>query len=378
MAPILCSIAIGETPAHNEAEAFIQKVHQSLQNRIEKLIEAVPLLSCHVEGPRSLTPRFAQVLNKSLIKEKILGSILEDQGETEFSPESLMSSNMRWGDEELKDVSTAPLWRVRILRQSSLERTKFAIILITHHVITDGRALLGLSRVLFAPVEAKMPSSASLCGEIVHQALHGNVNLGNLVPPRSEEVNPHFKAPLTWVFASLSKILLSPLLPEHVRNILGIESLPWPCGEVFQTRSADALPVYHYVDFSNNPKEGERPLMERLKRCAKDHDIPSINPIFHTASLVALFVLYRNQKKMFDTEVVLTAHSDTPMSIRQEQQFGLVSGNYVLVVRCVSEVSIMDLTFLLQFPWSAKLSNQTKLWNVSRKYYEDSQYHIII
>lgn len=334
-------VAIGSVDAEPSRaqgrEGVIAKLHATLHARIAALLEAAPLLSCHIDGKQSFHPRFAQ-RQGACSADDVLGHVEPLEDTAAFEPVTLGSNAERWAAEHIV-IDKAPLWRVQLL--SSQSGPKYAIVLHVHHAIADGRALMGIMRVLLMPHESPMPSALSLAGTFASEAkLTGQDPL----PPPSEAINVHHRTSVFFFLKAVLKELLTRVLPHWSRRFLGMGVVSWPASSSLLKPAHEGEKACLYVQLDDNdalfPQSNTEPLVDRLKLITRSYGLTGINTLIHTSLLVGLFALQDRARqstfaggsaaaeKYRDSTFFAT---DTPISIRDER-CGTVSGNFVVQV----------------------------------------------
>lgn len=336
---MLCTIAFG-----HGSQSDVERLQALLGQRVSHLLDSVPLLSCHVADPRSFRPRFAR--REGVAAHHVLFPIEAVDEADGLQPSKLVTGVQAWAAQHLV-VDAAPLWRVRLLHHRPSAR--LAVVLHSHHIITDGRALFAILQLLLLKPDAPLPSAGQLQGQMASERQDG-------LPPTSDETfNPDVS--WGWTAWALTKALLLPALPmpRSARNWLGIPYY-WPKGARLHAKPATAdvesLVVHVRSDDDDLPPGG---VLANLKAQARQNGIKSVNAVLHSACVMALYAFVRNQEEEEEAKP-LTAFVQTATSERDVEKHGMCAGNFVSI-----------------FDWSRNLSRRTNIWQSTREYAEERE-----
>lgn len=200
------------------------------------------------------------------------------------------------------DVEMGPLWRVaRYQSANEPDSSRNTIVALTvNHTLTDGRGALALFGALFSPnVPDAFPETAQK------------------LPPTLEETidcRPSF----TKLLRVVASELLLPALPAILRPRT---KLPWP--GVLPKVPRDCPPAFMSLAFP-------QPIVESLKRAARNGNIKTIHPILYTASLCALLASVDSPDQEQANGQGLYLSTETPISMRStDLGHPAFTGNYV-------------------------------------------------
>jgi hypothetical protein len=349
--PILCSIAFGKAKTIEE----IKELHARLRNRIEFILQSIPVFSAHVPDQFALRPTWAiHTTNTSKINpDQVLLPIESLKGNTDNlsldDAEHLLQQFQLWGKHTLQDLRKPPFWRVRLVTEDKGDRIHFAVVLISHHLISDGQGMMNLSVLLTQSKELQFPTANELRGSLI-SVKEEDVEGSSL--PLTSDVTMRSKAPLLWTAWAWIKSKIVPILPSFLQRFLGYHHV-WP-HQITPAKRVAELPVhYRLVDVRSEDVGVGKALFERMKEVASLHNLKTVHPIFHTACIFALFTHLKYTNQQFPIHVKINSAAGE----RDVKKFGMIAGNYVS---------------LFSFP--LHLSAEMKVWQIARSFATDCEY----
>lgn len=291
--------------AHLSDEAGdIDELQERIGERIERLGELLPLLSAHLEGHRTRTPTFARHQGYRLQARDVL---LRSGQESDLDPARLL-------EREIVECTTflqlgkGPLWRIKISESTQGGRRKAAITLVVHHVICDGRGTANLLQTLLAD---ELPSL---------ELLTSGLGPDEYPPDSIQDLNmvPGF----LFVIDLVWKNLVVPRFPRLLRSWFEGQQR-WPADEPpspikpIEAEKRIAVLTFDQPGF-----------VTKLKAVALRHDVKTLNPLVHSASVSALCSILD-----LEEEVPLHFASETAVSERfvgnEDHRHTFCSGNFV-------------------------------------------------
>lgn len=340
--PILTSIAFGKAKDIEQ----IKELHARLYDRIEYILQSIPVFSAHIPDQSALRPTWARTSSRVRV-DQVLLPIESLQGKEDGlfldDAESLLQQLQLWGKSTLEDLQKPPFWRVRVMVEEQGDSLHFAVVLVAHHLVLDGQGMMNLSVLLIQSKESAFPSANDLRGSLV-SAAEDDVNGSSL--PLTSDITMHSKASLLWTASAWIKTKLFSILPSFLQSLFGYHHV-WPHGIKPAKRVAD-LPVhYRLVDVRSEDVGGDRALFERMKEVASLHQLKTVHPIFHTACISALYSYLKFINQQFPLHIKINSAAGE----RDVKKFGNIAGNYVS---------------LFSFP--LHLSAEMKVWQLARSY----------
>lgn len=297
--PVLAFVAIIDP-----ASKTIQQTQEHLQQRIEALIHAYPLLSCSIETPHSRTPKF------SSRGEVDVGAVLSpiEYREESIDVDEILTKELDGLSTASEVLEKAPLWRVQIITSASEEHhdaaTPFAVLLTIHHVLSDGRGsgrllelLLGDGDIPSAPrEEATPPITSDALVKIPLTYALGMFYSEVLVPKLPSFLQSHFAQPPSWPSSETQLIQKSPLdTPKAFKTVL------CPVGTI-----------------------------PALKALARENGVKTVHPVLHSLCAVAAYAVSVHGRQTDEKGTRL--HSSTPINLRSKASEGeqtTCTGNFV-------------------------------------------------
>lgn len=263
-----------------------------LTERISQLLVRAPLLSTHVHGARTQSPRFARRLSPPVSASEYLSV----GAATSLSNSELVRDEIGHASAR---VVEGPLWHVTLLPSPQGDGVT-RVVLASNHVVVDGRGTANLFESLLSPTPLDQ-------GRTVEMGL----------PERSDRILP-MAPPLPYLLKVVFNELFLPRLPGFLSRPL-LPRASWPTDKPLPYKPYTRERRLAGLSF---PAEATA----KLKHVANEHGIKTIQPLLQMAAAVASYVVAGREK------VLLAA--GTPINVREKERDSFCSGNFVSLVSC--------------------------------------------
>lgn len=264
---------------------------------MQLLLNSETLLSCHIHGARTTAPRYARRKREIKVDDYFkVESVLKL-----LDPGELLRTNLLQGRNDF-NVSSTPLWKVTLQIE---EGGSFVVILLTHHIIIDGKGAANIMELLLSASD-QLPS--------IDQAADGLIPLEE-IPLKSDASVEGFQLG----FLRKRFVDLALALPSAISNYLRAPSNPpWPYKEDILIHPTKATIERHSVVTIKVDQ-----FVLDLKKQAQAHGVKTINPLLDTAAKIALYSIVGENVHF---------RSDIPINERATGlKHTLYTGNYVSV-----------------------------------------------